>query len=150
MTSPGAKSRLATGLTHRYRLDMEGSDVTRDEIQTRIDRTIQRIQEAPVIVVLCRDKLKVRPNSDARLRLKEETMGMQSVALAGLQLLLAVHAEGLGGNWICWPLYSPEETRKALKLGESWEPEGMMIIGDPDENPDLPEKETVEEVTKFI
>ena len=38
-------------------------------------------------------------------------MGTQSVALAGLQLLLAAHAEGLGGTWICWPLFAPDETR---------------------------------------
>jgi hypothetical protein len=30
--------------------------------------------------------------------------------------------EGLGGNWISWPLYAQEETRKALELPETWEP----------------------------
>jgi coenzyme F420-0:L-glutamate ligase/coenzyme F420-1:gamma-L-glutamate ligase len=145
-----AKSRLAKALTHRFLRDMEGIDISHEEIQSRIDRTIRRTNEAPVIIILCRDKNQVKPNSDPNQRIKEETMAIQSVALAGLQLLLAAHAEGLGGNWICWPLYSPDETLHALELNECWEPEGMMIVGYPDEKPDPPEKLSYQEVTKFI
>ena len=60
-------------------------------------------------------------------------MGTQSVALAGLQLLLAAHAAGLGANWICWPLYAQEDTRKALDLPETWEPQAMIFLGWTDE-----------------
>ena len=62
-------------------------------------------------------------------------MAVQSVALAGLQLMLAAHAEGLGGNWICWPLYAQEAARDALNLPETWEPQGMFFLGYADEEP---------------
>ena len=77
-----------------------------------------------VVIVLCRDKNDVRADTP-----EEATMGIQSTALAGLQLLLAAHAEGLGGNWICWPLYAQEATRTALELPETWEPQAIYFLG---------------------
>ena len=62
-------------------------------------------------------------------------MSIQSTALARLQLLLAAHAEGLGGNWICWPLYAQSAARLALELPEAWEPQAMILIGYADETP---------------
>ena len=69
---------------------------------------------------------------------------MKSVALAGLQLLLAAHAEGLGGTWICWPLFAPEETRQSLDLPSVWEPQGMIFLGYPAEEPEIPGRNTLE------
>ena len=63
-------------------------------------------------------------------------MGIQSVALAGLQLMLAAHAEGLGSNWICWPLYAQDKTVDALELPETWLPEAMICLGYTDEEPE--------------
>jgi nitroreductase len=51
--------------------------------------------------------------------------------------LLAAHAEGLGGNWICWPLYAQEATCTALELPETWEPQAMYFLGYPDEIPKI-------------
>ena len=68
-----------------------------------MERTIRRTNQAPVVVILCRDTTCVNPQPDSQLQEEEVLMGTQSVALAGLQLLLAAHAEGLGGTWICWP-----------------------------------------------
>jgi len=99
-------------------------------IEKRVNLSIRRIHEAPVIIVLCRDASAV--NADTP---EETIMGIQSVAAAGLQLLLAAHAEGLGGNWICWPLYAQAETRSALELPGTWEPEAMFFLGWPDETP---------------
>jgi nitroreductase len=68
-------------------------------------------------------------------RREDETMAIQSVANAATYLLLAAHAEGLGGNWICWPLYAQEESRQALDLPETWEPQAMIFLGYADEEP---------------
>jgi coenzyme F420-0:L-glutamate ligase/coenzyme F420-1:gamma-L-glutamate ligase len=77
-------------------------------------------------------------------------MGTQSVALAGLQLLLAAHAEGLGGTWICWPLFAPEETRQVLGLPSIWEPQGLLFLGYPLEQPDAPVRIPKEEISLWI
>jgi nitroreductase len=120
------------------------------DIADRVERSRRRMDEAPVVVVLCRDITQVNPQPDAIRQQAEATMGMQSVALAGLQLLLAAHAEGLGGTWICWPLFTPEETRRALNLPSEWEPQGMVFLGYPDEQPETPLRKPLSEIVKFI
>ena len=67
----------------------------------------------------------------SQLQEEEVLMGTQSVALAGLQLLLAAHAEGLGGTWICWPLFAPEETRQALGFALHLGAAGLLFFGVP-------------------
>lgn len=106
------------------RVDMQAENAAESEIERRVTRSIQRINEAPVLILLCRDVTAVR--ADTR---EEALMGTQSVAAAGMQLLLAAHAEGLAGNWICWPLYAQAETRAALDLPQTWEPQAMVIVG---------------------
>ena len=70
---------------------------------------------------------------DAKRSQAERIMAVQSAAAAGLQLLLAAHAEGLGGVWACWPLFAQESIRNTLDIAETWEPQAMFFIGYPDE-----------------
>jgi F420 biosynthesis protein FbiB-like protein len=118
------KTKLARALTDKMRLDMQREGAPGSEIEKRVTNSIRRINEAPVIIMLCRDTTAVRVNTS-----EEIVMNIQSVALAGLQLLLAAHAEGLGGNWICWPLYAMNETQSALNLPKEWEPQAMIFVG---------------------
>ncbi|HUH95774.1 MAG TPA: nitroreductase family protein [Anaerolineales bacterium] len=141
VTSPAVKEHLAGALTDKMRLDMRAEGAPESEIEKRVSNSMRRIGEAPVIIMLCREP------ADVRLPTPEETiMNIQSTALAGLQLLLAAHAEGLGANWICWPLYAGEATRAALKLPESWEPQAMIMIGQEGELPKAQTRKSVEQV----
>lgn len=127
---PAARQRLGAALTSKMHADMQAEGAPAAEIEARVTRSLRRIDEAPALILLCRDVTDVRVDTP-----EEALMGTQSVAAAGLQLLLAAHAEGLGANWICWPLYTQEETRAALDLPKDWEPQGMVIIGHPNEEP---------------
>lgn len=127
---PAARQRLGAALTSKMRADMQAEGAPQSEIEARVTRSLRRIDEAPALILLCRDVTDVRVDTP-----EEALMGTQSVAAAGLQLLLAAHAEGLGANWICWPLYAQVETRVALDLSKDWEPQGMIIIGHPNEEP---------------
>ena len=138
LTSTEAKTRFSEAVTGKFRQDMIADGVPEQVIEARIDQTIRRARLAPIIVVLCRDRKMVKTQPDAVRKEAETRMGVQSVAMAGLQLLLAAHAEGLGGIWICWPLFAPEETIHALELDADWEPQGMVILGYPDEAPEMP------------
>jgi F420 biosynthesis protein FbiB-like protein len=150
LTNAEAKSRLAEAITDRFRGDMATDGTPEADIADRVERSRRRMDEAPVVVVLCRDVTQVDPQPDAIRQQAEATMGMQSIGLAGLQLLLAAHAEGLGGTWICWPLFTPEETRRALDLLSEWEPQGMVFLGYPDEQPETPSRKPLSEIVKFI
>jgi len=125
-----AKQRLGLALTSKMRADMTAARVPPAEIGSRVERTLRRLDQAPVVILLCRDVTAVRGEEQ-----EEVTMSIQSVAACGLQLLLAAHAEGLGGNWICWPLYAQEAACNALSLPETWQPQAMFILGYADEEP---------------
>jgi F420 biosynthesis protein FbiB-like protein len=124
------RERLGQALTSAMRADMFAAGASASDIEKRVVLSLRRIDEAPVIILLCRDMTTVREH-----KREDEIMAIQSVANAATYLLLAAHAEGLGGNWICWPLYAQEETRVALELPETWEPQAMVFIGWADEEP---------------
>jgi F420 biosynthesis protein FbiB-like protein len=140
-----AKDRLGIALTAEMRTDMTTEGTPQAEIDSRVERSLRRIHEAPVVILLCRDVTAIRKDDP-----EEVTMAIQSVATAGLQLLLAAHAEGLGGNWICWPLYAQEAARKALELPETWEPQGMLFLGYADGEPREKVLRPLEEVVRTI
>ncbi|MCX7754857.1 MAG: nitroreductase family protein [Anaerolineales bacterium] len=123
-----ARQSLALALTDKMQADMRRESAPEAEITARVKRSMKRISEAPHIILLCRDTEAVRIQSP-----EETLMGVQSVAMAGLQLMLAAHARGLGANWICWPLYAQAEVIRALHLPSTWQPQGMVFLGYPAE-----------------
>jgi coenzyme F420-0:L-glutamate ligase/coenzyme F420-1:gamma-L-glutamate ligase len=143
VTNPSVKTRLGRAITSQMRADMQAKGADESDIEKRVTLSLRRMDEAPVIIILCRDITAVRTDAP-----EEVIMGIQSTALAGLQLLLAAHAEGLGGCWICWPLYAQEATRSALNLPETWEPQAMFFIGYPDETPEVKEREPLNKIIK--
>ena len=143
--SAHAKKLLGVALTSKMRADSEAKDVAQADIEKRVHVSLRRIDEAPVIFLLCRDETAIQKDDP-----EEEIMGIQSVAIAGLQLLLAAHAEGLGGNWICWSLYAQEETRKALVLPPTWHPEAMFFLGYPDETPEKAIRQPLENLLRVV
>jgi coenzyme F420-0:L-glutamate ligase / coenzyme F420-1:gamma-L-glutamate ligase len=144
VTNPSVKTRLGEAITAKMRADMQTEGAKKSEIEKRAALSLRRMDEAPLVIVLCRDKTDVRADTP-----EETIMGIQSTALAGLQLLLAAHAEGLGGNWICWSLYAQEATRSALELPETWEPQAMYFLGYPAESPAQKDKKPIKEIIKW-
>ncbi len=143
--NPDSKSRLGIALTTKMRVDMQAEGAPESETEKRVANSLRRIDEAPVIILLCRDVTVVRTDTP-----EETIMNIQSTALAGLQLLLAAHAEGLGGNWICWPLYATKETQTTLGLPESWEPQALVFVGYADEEPKQKELKSLNIVSIVI
>jgi F420 biosynthesis protein FbiB-like protein len=144
VTEPIGKMRLGEAVTTKMRVDMQAEGANESDIEKRVALSLRRMDEAPVVIVLCRDKNAVRTDTP-----EEEAMGIQSTALAGLQLLLAAHAEGLGGNWICWPLYAQEATRTSLNLPEAWEPQAFYFLGYPAEVAEPKDRKSIKEIVKW-
>ena len=150
LTQPEPKSRLGEALAAEYRRDLTAEGMPEAEIEARASRSKNQIVQAPVVIVLCMDASQIRVHASEKLRQGERILEIQSAALAGLQLQLAVHAEGLGSVWMCRPVFAPEVVRKVLDLPETWEPQGMFFIGYPDEEPKPKALRALEEVVKFI
>jgi F420 biosynthesis protein FbiB-like protein len=131
-----------------FERDLRLDGVPLERIQVQIQRSKDRILSAPLAILLCLDMSDMDTYPDENRSQAERTMAIQSVAAAGLQLLLAVHAEGLGGVWACWPLFAQETIRGTLHLPESWEPQAMFFIGYADELPKTREKKHLKDIVK--
>ncbi len=145
VTTSVVRSRLGQTLTSAMRSDMLSAGASESDIEKRVAASLRRMDEAPVVILLCRDVTAVREH-----KREDEIMSIQSVANAATYLLLAAHAEGLGGNWICWPLYAQEETRVALELPETWEPQAMVFLGYAAEEPKEKAVKSPEEVITYL
>jgi len=122
--SAQARQALGQALTLQMQADMQAQNAPSREVQSRIRRSLRRIAEAPEIILLFRDQEILRtPEAE------EEIMSIQSVAMAGLQLMLSAHLHGLGANWLCWSLYAPQAVSQALRLPLTWQSQGMVFLG---------------------
>jgi coenzyme F420-0:L-glutamate ligase/coenzyme F420-1:gamma-L-glutamate ligase len=132
VVGPGAtRKRLAEEMSAQWREEQRAGGNLTPELEERIQARASRLINAPAVVVLCMTLEDMTAHDDPRHQEAERTMTVQSVALAGGQLLLAVHAEGLGAFWAGAALFAQEAVRKALDLPAAWEPQGMILMGAP-------------------
>jgi F420 biosynthesis protein FbiB-like protein len=144
-----SRSRLAHALGGPFRQDLEADGLPADAIEAQVSRSLQRIQEAPLAILLCLDLSVGDDYPDADRRQSEHWMGVQSVALAGGHLLLAAWAEGLGSVWMCAPLFAPAVAGRALDLPPEWQPQALILLGYPARIPNPRPRRPLEEVTIY-
>lgn len=149
LTDTSTKAQLGEAMAVAFRRDLEADGVPPDVITAQIEKSRSRIQAAPVVIILCMDMSEMDVYTDSRREIAERTMAVQSTSIAGLQLLLAAHAEGLGGVWSCAPLFAPGPVSNALGLPETWEPQGMLFVGFPAETPAPRSRKPVREIAVF-
>ena len=149
VTALSIKSQLADAMAIDFQRDLRRDGVSPEKIQAQLKRSKDRINSAPVAILLCLDMSEMDSYDDEKRQYAERMMAIQSVAAAGLQLLLAAHAEGLGGVWTCSPLFAQETIKKILNLSESWEPQGMFFIGYPDGAPKIKEMKDLQSLVKI-
>ncbi|MFN2119904.1 MAG: nitroreductase family protein [Anaerolineales bacterium] len=150
VTDANRRSVLADTMAERFREDLERDGTPSDQVEAQVQRSRGRIGAAPVVIVLCTDLSEMDQYSDASRAESERTMAVQSTANAGVLLLLAAHAEGLGGVWNCAPLFAPAAVRQALELPEDWEPQALLMIGKPAEVPRVRSRKPLQEVAVFL
>jgi len=150
VTDLSVKINLAEAMAIDFERDLKRDGVSPEKIQAQLKRSRDRITSAPIAILLCLDMREMDSYRDEKRQYAERMMAMQSVAAAGLQLLLAAHAEGLGGVWVCSPLFAGETIQKTLNLSESWEPQAMFFIGYPTEIPEVRERKSLQDIALFL
>ena len=150
ITMQSVKEKLASAMAADFERDLRLDGVPLERIEIQVKRSKERILSAPVAILLCLDMSEMDTYPDENRSQAERLMAIQSVAAAGLQLLLAVHAEGLGGVWACWPLFAQETIQAALNLSETWEPQAMFFIGYPEDRPNPREKKSINDISIFL
>ena len=150
LTDVGRRTLLAEAMTSRLRRDRAADGDSAEAIEADAQQARRRLTEAPVAVIVCLTPESMDRYPDDRRQRAEWTMMVQSVAMAGENLLLAAHVEGLAACWMCAPLFAPEEVREALSLPEEWEPQGMVLLGHPRAAPPRRPRRAVGEVTRWL
>lgn len=125
------KVTLAQAMGARLRRDLQADDVPETVIEADVNRSYERITSAPVLIVVCLSMVDMDVYPDDKRNTNEYIMAVQSVAMAGENLLLAAHASGLGACWMCAPLFCPDVVRDTLGLPEDWQPQGLVTLGYP-------------------
>jgi F420 biosynthesis protein FbiB-like protein len=125
------KHALAIAMSGRLRADLERDGVASDIIDADIARSVDRITNAPTVILACMTMSNMDKYADARRQEAEQTMALQSAAMAVQNLLLATHALGLGACWMCAPLFAQDVVRETLKLDAEWEPQALITLGYP-------------------
>ena len=120
------------------------------EIQRDVERSIERISQSPVLMVLCLTMEEMDRYPDADRNQAEYLMAVQSVAMAGQNLMLSAYAEGLGTCWACAPLFSPDGVRKVLDMEPAWIPQGMILLGYPKTPGRESDRKQMEEVVRWL
>ena len=149
LTDSSAKTHLSDAMAEEFQRDLEKDNLPPEEITKRVNKSRERITGAPIVVILCVDMSEMDNYPDERRKKAEYIIGIQSAANAGMQLLLAAHAEGLGGVWVCSPMFAQEIVQNALNISKQWEPQAMFLLGYPLEIPAFRGRKAIEEVMKF-
>lgn len=134
------KERLASAMGARLWRDLEADHAPREVIEKDVSRSYARITSAPVLVALCLSMVDMDVYPDEKRSQNEYLMAVQSVAMAGQNLLLAAHDAGLGACWMCAPLFCPDVVRDALELPHDWQPQALITMGYPAETRDKTRK----------
>lgn len=127
------KESLATAMGARLRSDLKADCVPDVVIEADAARSYSRITAAPILIALCLTMVDMDTYPDEKRSRNEYLMAVQSVAMAGQNILLAAHDAGLGGCWMCAPLFCPDVVRETLDLPEDWQPQALLTVGYPAE-----------------
>ena len=133
ITGAATKHQLATAMGQKLRADLIADKLPPRLIERDVGRSYQRLTHAPLLILVCLTVADMDNYPDVRRQRHEWQMAVQSAALAGQNLLLAAHALGLGACWLCAPLFAPAAVRRALRLPDDWQPQGIITVGYPAE-----------------
>jgi coenzyme F420-0:L-glutamate ligase/coenzyme F420-1:gamma-L-glutamate ligase len=149
LESSETKRRLAEAMGAAFWQDLEKDGETAEATELVVSESIERFSTAPVLVLACLSMDTMDVYSDERRRQAEFVMGVQSVAAAVQNILLAAHAEGLGACWFCAPLFCQEVVQETLKLPSDVYPQVLVALGEPAESPISPPRRPLDEIVYF-
>jgi F420 biosynthesis protein FbiB-like protein len=98
-------------------------------VNIRLEKSRQRILNAPVIIIPCLYLQDLDHYPDERRQDDEKTMAIQSIGAAIQNMLLMAYDLGLDAGWMCAPLFCPEIVCEVLDLDQRLIPQALITIG---------------------
>ncbi|MDP8022953.1 MAG: nitroreductase family protein [Conexivisphaerales archaeon] len=94
--------------------------------EEKAERTYRIVSSAKVILIGFLNIKKLRSDSH-----NERLMGMQSLAAAAENVLIAANCLGLGAHWRAIPLVRPDIFSDMFRIPDYVEPQWMILLGRP-------------------
>jgi coenzyme F420-0:L-glutamate ligase/coenzyme F420-1:gamma-L-glutamate ligase len=129
LTRPELKAYLAEqmGQTWQHNLEMDGQDEA--IVNIRLEKSRQRIHEAPAIIIACLYLEDLDHYPDEQRQVDERVMAIQSLGAAIQNMLLMAYDLGLDTGWMCAPLFCPDVVCAALDLDQRLIPHALITVG---------------------
>lgn len=140
------KRKLAEAMASRWNKDMSKDGVPPENRESLIKTSIKRFTNTPIVIIPCLTMDGMDKYPDRRRQKIEYVMAVQSVAAAIENMLLAAHAKGLGSCWFCAPLFCRDVVRKVLKIPRYVEPQALITLGYPAEQPEPPPRKPLQKI----
>jgi coenzyme F420-0:L-glutamate ligase/coenzyme F420-1:gamma-L-glutamate ligase len=121
----GLADAMAATWDEQLRLDGQDEEIVR----IRLEKSKQRLIEAPVLVIPCLFLANLDVYPDADRQAAEELMAIQSLGSAVQNFLLTIYASGFDAGWMCAPLFCPDVVRAYLGLDERFTPHALLPVG---------------------
>ena len=150
LKSRQAREAFARGMGQEYRHDLVAEGHNDADVNRHVARSISRIISAPAAVLICLDYPKLDGEDSTKLYSAEYAMGIQSVAMAGENILLAAHLVGLGAVWLCAPLFAKAIIHKVIDIPQAWDPQGLILMGYPESVPLKKTRQPLHEVSVVL
>jgi coenzyme F420-0:L-glutamate ligase / coenzyme F420-1:gamma-L-glutamate ligase len=144
LTETVAKVSLAEAMADAWQRDLERDGVAEKNRLKLAKASVKRIRNIPVLVLSCLTLNDMKQFPDKERRKGERDLAVQSLAAAMQNMLLAVHAKGLGACWLCSPIFCRDSVKEAMKLPSDVEPQALIAIGYPAETREPPKRKSLE------
>jgi len=120
---------LAEAMGASWRDQLRLDHLPGDEIEQRVRRSQDRLERAPMVVILCLYLGDAHHYPDDGRQEAERLMAIQSLGAAAQNFLLALESGGLAAGWMCAPLFCPGVIQDFLGLDPRLEPHAMFPVG---------------------
>jgi F420 biosynthesis protein FbiB-like protein len=140
------KIELAEAMAKAWQKDLLKDGLTRIEIERLIEASKERAKNASILIIACLTMEDMDKYEDDRRKNAEYLIAVQSLSAAIQNLLLAIHVKGLGACWRCAPLFCMEAVREVLKIPGAFDPQALIEIGHPLEQPKMPPRKPLKSV----
>jgi len=146
VTDHDAKRRLAEAMADEWAEDLARDGVSPDVRRDLVESSVGRFTQAPVLIIASITMEEMDKYPDEGRQEFEHLMATQSLAAAIQNMLLTAHSEGLGTCWFCAPLFCQNVVRKVLGIPHNVEPQALVTLGYPSEQPEAPPRKPLGEV----
>lgn len=138
-----AKRGLAEAMAKAWAADITQAGVSVEAGKFKL--RVERFAAAPVLILGCISMEDMIEQPDAESQGAERDLAVQSLGAAIQNLLLAAHDVGLGACWFCAPAFCKDTVREALGIPGDVEPQALIALGYPAEEPAAPPRKALGE-----